>query len=166
MEIWKQIEGYEGRYEVSNTGKVKNVETGLPKNPSKKTNGYLCLRLYKDGKGKNEYVHRLVLQAFEEINIQRQVNHINGDKADNVLSNLEWCTSSENHKHAYKIGLQKAKDGLNRGETNGRAKLKERDILEIRKLEGKLTLEKIGKIFGVSGFQIWSILKRKSWDYV
>ena len=120
-EIWKDVVGYEGFYQVSNLGRVKGCERmivhfrgGLRKlkekirKCSKDTDGYLVLDLYKDGKGKFHKVHRLVAMAFCEMqNGKNEVNHINGNKEDNNLCNLEWCNASENQLHAFRIGLKK-----------------------------------------------------------
>jgi hypothetical protein len=119
-EVWKDIEGYEGLYQVSNFGRVKSCEKmvvhfrgGFRKlkekvrKLSKDSDGYLILDLHKDGVGKFKKVYRLVANAFLENNSNKsQVNHINGIKHDNKIDNLEWCTNSENQKHAFSIGLK------------------------------------------------------------
>jgi hypothetical protein len=119
-EIWKDIIGYEGLYQVSNLGRVKSCEKliahfrggnrVLPeklRNPSLDSDGYLVLDLYKEGKGKFFKVHRLVGFAFLEVfENKNQINHINGIKTDNTVSNLEWCNQSENQIHAYKANLK------------------------------------------------------------
>lgn len=122
-EIWKDIEGYEGLYQVSNLGRVKSLErykenhTKLQKIREKikrlriHTAGYLVADLYKENESKTFFVHRLVAQAFisNENNLP-QVNHIDGNKENNRVENLEWCTNQENQKHAYKIGLHKTRN--------------------------------------------------------
>ena len=73
----------------------------------KLTKGYLGVRIYKNLKGKTFKIHRLVAQAFiPNPNNLLQVNHIDGDKENNRVDNLEWCTCEENMKHSYKIGLR------------------------------------------------------------
>lgn len=101
-EIWKDVIGYEGRYEVSNLGNVRSVV--FRKNGKEKSlallNGrdYLLVKLYKDGKGTMKRVHRLVAEAFiENPNNYPVVNHKNWDKHDNRAENLEWCTYSYNN---------------------------------------------------------------------
>lgn len=118
-EIWKDIENYEGLYQVSNLGKIKSLEHDRKADKGSYTQksrimksfivrGYYQVRLYKDRKYKNFSIHRLVAQAFiPNLENKAQVNHINGIKTDNRMENLEWCTQSENMIHAYKTGLQK-----------------------------------------------------------
>ena len=99
MEIWKDIEGYEG-YQISNMGNVKSLKFGkekILKLIKDKSNGYLRVGLYKEGKLKNHYVHRLVAEAFiENHNNFREINHRDEDKANNCVSNLEWCDRKYN----------------------------------------------------------------------
>jgi hypothetical protein len=114
MEIWKDVKGYEGLYQVSNLGNIKsffkvNKEKILKK---KKIRGYNYVSLYKDKKYKNFRICRLVaLNFIENIENKEQVNHIDGIKINDFLSNLEWCTRSENMKHAYNKNLIKIKKG-------------------------------------------------------
>lgn len=119
MEQWKDIAGYEGIYQVSNEGRVRSLDRMITYSNgrvqicrgkilscgSTKT-GYQYLSLYKDSKPKNQYVHRLVASAFlQNPDNKPCINHIDGDKTNNHASNLEWCTHSENSKHAYHTGL-------------------------------------------------------------
>ena len=110
-EIWKDIKGYEGLYQVSNMGRVKSLEhVTIRKNGSKLPvkerilkpeilhNGYLRVKLYDSSdKMKRFLVHRLVCEAFHENPENKPyVNHIDEDRANNTTSNLEWCTATEN----------------------------------------------------------------------
>lgn len=116
-EIWKDIIGYEGLYQVSNLGNVRKIS---PKLLGKSGKRYLKVVLVKDHKSHFVDVHRLVAQAFiPNINNNITVNHINGNKKDNRVENLEWCDSSYNLSHAYENGLRtnnhkvaKTKDGI------------------------------------------------------
>ena len=102
-ELFMDIEGYEGKYQVSNLGNVKNIKTGRLLKSYKSNKGYLQVDLYKNGVGKKYYVHRLVIATFKaNPDNKPQVNHINEDKTDNRLNNLEWCTSKENNNHGTK----------------------------------------------------------------
>ena len=116
MERWKPIVGYEGYYEVSDMGRVRSVthkmKSGIKHNnyvtsngrilkQSKKRNGYFSVDLCKEGHIKTISVHRIVATAFCPKRVDDiEVNHINCDKSDNRACNLEWCTSSQNIKHA------------------------------------------------------------------
>lgn len=98
MEEWKDIDGYEGLYQISNLGRVKSLKFGKEKIlKPKKGKGYLRIGLCKKGKYKHYYVHRLVASTFIEnpYNLP-QVNHKNEDKTNNSVDNLEWCTSKYN----------------------------------------------------------------------
>lgn len=104
-EIWKPIQEYEGLYEISNTGKVKSLIKGRLLKPANHVKGYLFTTLTKDGKHSRFYIHRLVASAFlgsESSN--KEVNHIDGNKKNNCVENLEWCTGIENKEHAYRTG--------------------------------------------------------------
>lgn len=102
MEIWKDIEGYEGKYQVSNLGNVKSLNynrTGKEKILKFKENrdNYLQVGLYKDGKEKAYYVHRLVAEVFiDKVEGKDFVDHIDGNRQNNVYTNLRYCTHKEN----------------------------------------------------------------------
>ena len=102
-EIYKPIEGHTD-YEVSNLGNVRNKH-GLILKTYRINSGYLCLKLHTDKVRTSHLVHRLVLKAFEGSS-PLEVNHKDGDKHNNQLSNLEYVTSSENKLHALKTGLK------------------------------------------------------------
>lgn len=105
MEIFKIIEDYPN-YEVSNLGNVRNKKTGKVLKPDKTIKGYLRVNFLKDGKLKHYLVHRLVATVFiPNPENKPQVNHIDGDKTNNQVENLEWNTYSENLKHAFRTGL-------------------------------------------------------------
>ena len=102
MEIFKTVQGYDGLYEVSNYGNVKSLKFGKEKilKPRDNNRGYLCVRLYKDGKWKDNKVHRLVVSVFvpNPDNLP-EVNHKDEDKTNNNVDNLEWCTHEYNINH-------------------------------------------------------------------
>ena len=111
-EIWKDIENYNGLYQVSNHGRVKSLERKVPNQnriyserilkPEKPKCGYLYCALCKDGFARHIRVHRLVAFAFIPNPYNKpQVNHKDGNKQNNSADNLEWCTNSENVSHSY-----------------------------------------------------------------
>lgn len=106
IEEWKDIEGFAGLYQVSNCGRVRSLRKGILLRPAKNKFGYMYCALSKNGKLHGKKVHRLVAQAFVENPLKRtQVNHKDGNKANNNADNLEWCTYSENTMHAVNNGL-------------------------------------------------------------
>lgn len=100
QERWKPIFGYDGAYQVSDLGRVRSLKFGKTRvlRVQKHTDGYLLVVLCKDGKRKSFYVHRLVAQAFipNDNIFNTEINHINEDKEDNKVSNLEYCDRSYN----------------------------------------------------------------------
>lgn len=118
-EIWKDIEGYEGLYQISNLGRVRSLDRYMKNGTSnqyirkgkiliqqKGTGNYIQVCLSKNCKGKCYKLHRLVAEAFiPNIENKPDINHIDGNKSNNCANNLEWCTKSENMKHAARTGL-------------------------------------------------------------
>lgn len=117
---WRDIKGFEGIYQVSDTGLVKSLSRRVRLNCKHGSvvlkemllsqrldmKGYLRVYLNDNGKTKFVPIHRLVAQAFiPNPENKPQVNHIDGNKQNNNVKNLEWCTNSENQKHAYRLGL-------------------------------------------------------------
>lgn len=109
-EIWKPVVEYEGLYEVSNLGRVKS----LPRNgttrqerilkPTLKKSGYVDICLQKKGKRKYTHLHQIVARAFiPNPDNKPQVNHIDGNKQNNAVDNLEWNTASENLRHKFRV---------------------------------------------------------------
>jgi hypothetical protein len=177
MEVWKDVNGFEGLYQVSNLGRVKSLErfvvnwagtNSLRKQKflsiRKSKLGYLDVKLCKDSIKYPLRVHRLVAMAFiPNTDKKTQVNHINGIKTDNRVENLEWVTGSENKIHAFRTGLQKP----NFGTIAGAKKLTESDVIRIRSGEfGNLPQKEIAKIFSVSQITISRVLSKKRWPHI
>ncbi len=114
-EIWKSIYGYGGKYEISTLGNVRSTydvnQNGITKRikqlkPHVNSCGYLFMVLYSHGNGKMFFIHRLVASAFiPNPENMPTVNHKDGDKRNNKIDNLEWCTYQENMRHALLTGL-------------------------------------------------------------
>lgn len=161
----KDINGYNGEYQIDIYGNVwsfkKSKEIILK--PQRMKNGYRTIGLKKNGIGKTFLIHRLVAIAFiDNPENKPEVNHINGNKNDNTVSNLEWVTHSENMTHGFENGLI----DLN-GENQVNSKLKEKDIQEIILLrKQKWTCKQISKKIGVSSAHINRILNNKRWKYL
>ena len=117
-EIWKDIKGYEGMYQVSNLGRVRSLKYGKYKIlKGSKTNGYLQVRLSKNGYQTTYRIHRLVAETFiDKIEGKNCVDHINGIRDDNRSENLRWCTVKENSNFPLAIKhIQEANKGKNKG---------------------------------------------------
>ena len=154
-EQWREIENYEN-YLVSDRGRVYSYYTKKFLKPRKNTDGYFQVVLCKNGIKKSHTIHRLVALAFiPNMFGKRTVNHMDGVKTNNFVSNLEWATYSENNQHAYDNGLQKAK-------------LSEDQVLEIRKLykAGNYYQKDLGKMFCVDQTLISRIINRKRWKHI
>ena len=105
LEIWKDIEGYEGLYQVSNLGRVKSLKVSKIKSERirksyQQSSGYISIVLCKNGKVTNHKIHRLVANAFiDNPDNLPEVNHMDEDKTNNCVDNLEWCDSSYNKNY-------------------------------------------------------------------
>lgn len=115
MTEWKPVLGYEGLYEVSNDGRVRSLDRkdrmgrdriGRELAQGNINTGYRKVDLKHNGKKSSKTVHRIVCDAFLGTAPDMWVNHKDGDKNNNHLSNLEWVTPSDNHRHAYSTGLR------------------------------------------------------------
>lgn len=167
-EIWKDVVGFEGLYQVSNIGRVKSLpklihsrtphytqEKILRSHPKK--NGYIGLVLRKNGESINKTLHVLIAEAFLQKPLNAEcVNHKDGNKANNCVENLEWITFSENIYHAYKHGL-KIKEGC----------LTIDEINEVRALS-KMGYSNglLGRFFNVDSNIIYNIIEGNTRDLV
>ncbi|MFD0768883.1 NUMOD4 motif-containing HNH endonuclease [Bacillus sp. CGMCC 1.60114] len=177
-EIWKPIKNFEEKYEVSNFGNTRTIAGVFDRKRDEKIikvrkrskvlklidhiNGYKYVNL---SDAKHHYVHRLVAEAFiPKEEGKNFVNHIDGNKSNNCIDNLEWCTHKENLRHARDKQLLRVK-----GESNPSAKLRKEDIEYIRKhyipYDRKFGGGALARKFGVSVSTINLVVLRKNWNY-
>lgn len=141
-------------------GTVHYIHNGKILQGSVYKNGYRYTVFYQDGKRIRERTHRLICESFYGLS-SLVVNHIDGNKQNNCINNLEWATVSENSIHAYKKGLIKKQSG----ELSHRSKLTYNNVVRIHQLlKLKLTHEEISKIFGVNRTTISAISRGESWS--
>ena len=166
----KQIENFK-QYYVDKHGNVYSKKTGKLKqlSPILTHYGYYEVQLSSPLDKFRAKVHRLVAECFiPNPNNLPQVNHIDGDKLNNCVFNLEWCTPKDNLKHARESGLNNSKPTPNgRGEKNSRSKLTEALVLEIRqKASDGFTHKQLGVEYGVAESTISGIVSRIRWTHI
>lgn len=152
------------KYEVNKDGWVRNAYTQKPLQQFENVDGYLMVALWKNGRALHRRVHRLVAEAFygPQPFEGAEVNHIDGNKKNNRVSNLEYVTKLENIEHAVQTGLVK------RGEESTGHKLTEEKVREIRDLHknGKISLRDLAFMFDVSQEAVVKIVKNRNWRHV
>lgn len=186
MEIWKGAiyDGvdYSWRLEVSTSGRIRNTQTKRLYSPCPSSSGYLqiCISVHK--KNKTIRIHRCVAETFLHKSLDKNiVNHIDGNKTNNSLNNLEWVDRRENYRHAvdhelidpdisYYFGMSSSM-GLRSGSRNGMAKLNESDVHYIRehyvhKASGKCNRKELAIMFGVSQSLISQIINYSIWKHI
>ena len=178
-EIWKDLKGYREIYQVSNLGNVRTKERIGARGYFVKSreltkfnnnSGYyrVCIRLESDVRTKYYFVHRLVGMLFIPHEDGKDfINHIDGNKHNNSVENLEWCTRSENEKHAWKIGLKHSSLVSNKGEKHGMHKLTQKDVDWIRKhhkkYDNKFGSKPLAEKFNVNPQTITDIVHNRTW---
>lgn len=178
-EIWLPIQGFEGYYEISNLGRVKSLSR-LSWNgkvfftlkekilrPRKDGIGYCKVSLYEDHHYIDKKIHCLVAIYFiPNPENKPEVNHIDGNKLNNCVENLEWVTPKENIRHAHIMGLMHS--NVLKGENHYFSKLTEKQVLQIRELyiPKVMSAGKLAKLFNISKSTIKDILKRRSWIHI
>jgi hypothetical protein len=171
MEIWKEVKDYEGIYEVSNLGRIKSLSRYIFKRdmpfllkekilkPYINNFNYSRIHLHNK-KSKSFYLHRIVGEAFlPNYENKPQINHIDSNKQNNRIENLEWCTPKENIFHYVNIG-----NGCKKGISNNNAKLTNKCVLEIR--DSTLKQIELAKIYNVSTATISDIINYKLWNHI
>ena len=159
-ELWRNIDGYKGVYQISSFGRIRSYKYNLPRilKPRINSRGYKYINLSQDGRYKSLIIHRLVAQSFLGYS-NLTVNHKNGNKLNNCVDNLEWITTEANMRHASVNKL------LAFGEKNGNSKLSQRDILHIKyKYKTGKSMGCIAKEFGVSRQCIGDIINNQHWN--
>jgi len=184
LEEWRDIPDYEGLYQASDLGRIKGLDRVLNFNKFKtkqwkgivlsqgnlKNRRYLRVFLQKDGIKKEITVHRLVALTFiPNPENKPQVNHIGrfvdnkeGNRLDNRVVSLEWCTISENQIHAIEKGLKK----VTKGDDCSWSKLTEKEVLEIRKIGKTIKGVDLSKKYNVSTALISMVLNKKIWEHL
>ena len=178
-EEWRPVKGFEGLYEVSNLGRVRSLDRkytisreryhgGINKKGKiitgyKGEKHYCQVCLFREGKKSYAQIHRMVAEAFiPNPENKRQVNHKDGIKQNNVVTNLEWVTPSENILHSFEAGLN-----THIGEKNIQAKLTRDQVAEIKKAYVKGSKEygvrPLARKYGVSAPAIRAIVKGLTW---
>lgn len=164
IEIWKNIKDFENLYLISNFGRIKSINRNIILKQSIDRYGYYKLSLNKLNKPYYFTTHRLVaLNFIPNIDKLPQVNHIDGNKLNNNVKNLEWTSVSDNLKHAFKIGLKNQN-----GERNHKSTLTKDDVLTIRDLykNTNITHQKLSEMYNVSRRHIGNIIQRKLWKHI
>lgn len=160
---WLDIPGLDGKFQVSNTGCIRNSKTGTILKLHTNSNGRIVVNvkpLGRKGPGKTLNVHRCVALAFLERNDEtHEVNHIDGNPSNNNVSNLEWVSHAENMQHAVTTGLRTYKNG----EDVVNSKLTNEQVNEIRLLSKDFSNRKLAKMYSVSHVTINYIINNKSY---
>jgi len=172
-EVWKDVVGYEGTYEVSDGREVRRIATGKSTYPGRILKQFLdsysrpCVSLYLHGKRTTHRVSHLVADAFlsPKSSADQVLRHLNDDPTDNRLENLAWGTHSDNLRDAYRNGRI---NSAVRGIAHGSAKLTEDDVREIRRLyaTGNFTQKELALRFSVDQSTISLIVRRCIWNHI
>lgn len=161
-ELWRDVRGYEGYYQVSNKGRVYSTRSQRNLSLTHEKRGYVSVELNVQGVNKRVKIHRLVAKSFiPPVEGKALVNHINSIRNDNRVENLEWCTQSENILHGFKYGNKDS-----HGENHSHNKLTEKQVIEILQLKGTVTQQKIADMFNISRENISRIHRRISWQHI
>lgn len=172
-EVWRGIPGHENKYEVSNLGRIRGLPRRVPRGDQLmyvsgqlirtplKSSGYPHFKLANGDNSTYPMVHQVVAAAFlGPCPPGYEINHKDGDKTNNRVTNLEYVTRQANIQHSIRNGLAL------RGESSPNARLTEDDVRAIRAAQGKQTAKELAKRYGVSHEYIPLIWRRKRWKHV
>lgn len=170
MEEWKLIKGYGLNYMASSFGRIRNIDTGKVLSASENRHGYLITVLCNDNKRKTVGVARIIASTFLVKPEGKEVNHKDGVKTNNYISNLEYVTRGENIKHAFDMGLRKA----DKGQDNKNSKLTNNQVLEIRskykrgvnQYDTGYGLQRLANEYNVGQTTISHIIKNENWTHI
>lgn len=180
-EMWKDIQGYEGFYQASNLGRVRSIPRVIVDRKNNRffkgrilksyldKDGYPTIILSKSNKKRVIHVHRLVAQVFiPNLENKEQVNHIDGDKQNNRIENLEWCSNLENIRHSWSSGLSTNKHCW--GELNYKARLSESDVKFMRtnfiSRSKDFGITAMARRFNISTGHAANVIYRRTWKHV
>lgn len=167
-EEWRPVVGFDGRYEVSSLGRVRSFWKRSPRilTPVVINHGYLRVSLSAQGDGPKKLlrlIHVIVMEAFVGPRpFGNQVNHLDGNKTNNAVSNLEYVTPQENMRHAVLAGISSA------GERSGQAKLTNSAVIAIRLAAGagRVNVSEVAAKYGVHKNSIYAVLQGRSWRHL
>ena len=171
-ELWEPIPGYEGIYEISNTGRFRGLprkdnrgmfRPGIVFTPGKMSGGYAGVTMSRNGRQRSALLHQLVARAFiGPAPPGKEVNHIDGDRMNASLDNLEYVTKSEQQIHRFRVLKHRAVHG----NSHHMAKLNDKSVHAIRDLAalGTYTQRDLGALFGVTYSNIGAILRGQTWQ--
>lgn len=161
---WHKLNNWDGAYLIHPLGFVKSIQANKILIPQLSNCGYYRIGLRRPSSKKEMIsIHRLVaIQFIDNPNNLPCVNHKDGNKWNNGADNLEWCTHSENTKHAFDIGLKQ----MGKGQNNPASKLRDSDIPIIRVLSETNTHKQIAEIYNVDRKTISFILNGKTWTHI
>ena len=174
-ELWQDIPNYEGWYQVSTQGRIRRMKAGKRTFIGRISKGWLhasgypVIKLYREGKYTTIFIHILVATAFIGKKPDGfQTNHIDGNRANNCIENLEWVTPLENVHHAdYVLGnIHKRRE--KRGELSFNVKLTDKIVMQMRQLhrEQGIGCWRLSKMFFISKTQAHRIIKGESWSHL
>lgn len=165
-ERWRPVRGYEDLYEVSDLGNVRSLNfhsTGMTRALRVQRYKYASVKLANRGQISRRLIHRLVAEAFlGPCAVGHQVNHRDGNKHNNAATNLEYCTASENRRHAFSTGLQS-----HHGESHNNSKLTDSDVVGIRaRAAAGEHHSVIAHDFGVHKSTVSDLARGKRWPHI